>query len=306
MPEVIDVHHHFHSPRYVERHGDGHRKAAPAYAHVLDLTPLDSLREMDAAGVDVAVLSFPGVWFPDDRREGRDSARDLNEFATSTRDAHPGRFGVFAALPVPDVEGTLAEIAYAFDVLGVDGVGISSNYDGVHLGDDSFAPMFDELDRRAAVVYVHAAAVPGAARAVPGLPPHALELPFDTARTIAQLSFGGSFMRWPRITWIFSHGAGVLPMLAHRFSAFADRLHGDGERALAEIAARVHVDTASMANAPAMAAITSLLDPKSQIFFGSDFPYVTPRQELGQLKSLRLPDETSILSNGRRCLHGCP
>jgi predicted TIM-barrel fold metal-dependent hydrolase len=302
MDPVIDVHHHFHSPRYVARHGEAHRRAVPAYAHVIDLTPADSVRAMDEAGVDAAMLSFPGVWYPDDLPEGRDSARDLNDFAAEARATHPGRFGALAALPLPDTDGTLHEIHRAYAELAVDGVGISSNYDGRHLGDSGFAPVFAELDTRSAVVYVHAAMAPGGA--VPGLPPHAMELPFDTARTIADLILHDAFERWPSITWIFSHGAGALPMVAHRLGVFADAAGGrEPGTAVGVIRDRVWVDTASVGNAPAMAAIRALL-PDDAILFGSDFPYVPPARERAELHGLELQTEDQILGNGARLFPG--
>ena len=68
---------------------------------------------------------------------------------------HPGRFGVFAMLPMPYIDECLKEIEYAFDTLKVDGIGMMTSYGDKWLGYPQFAPVFDELNRRKATVYTH-------------------------------------------------------------------------------------------------------------------------------------------------------
>ena len=63
----------------------------------------------------------------------------------------PGRFGLFATLSMIDVDRMLREIEYALDTLKADGVGLGDKW----LGDSRYKPVFDELNRRGAVVYVH-------------------------------------------------------------------------------------------------------------------------------------------------------
>ena len=134
-------------------------------------------------------------------------ARQLNEFATKTVKDHPGRFGLFACIAPPDAEGSLKEIEYAFDTLKADGIGLLTSYQDKYLGDPSFAPVYEELNRRKAVVYVHPTTPDCCRGLVPGIPPGAIEYATNSTRTIAHLVFSGTALKFPDIRWIFSHSA---------------------------------------------------------------------------------------------------
>ena len=182
---------------------------------------------------------------------------------------------MFAAMPMPSVEGTLREIGYALDTLKADGIGLLTSYGDKWLGDPTFTPVLEELNRRRAVVYTHPTTADCCGRLIPDVPDSVIEWGTDTTRTIASLVFSGAAARFRDLTLIFSHGGGTLPFLTERFTRLP--------LANAQLAARVpdgvehelkrfYYDTAQAAHPYALASLTKLV-PASHIVFGSDFPY---------------------------------
>jgi Amidohydrolase len=120
-----------------------------------------NLKLMDHWGVGTAVLSVssPGTHFGDNT-SAQALSRQVNEFGAAVTRKYPGRFGHFASLPLPDAPGSLDELRYALDELGSDGVIVLTNAHGTYLGDDLFEPVWAELSRRHAVVFVHPTSPP--------------------------------------------------------------------------------------------------------------------------------------------------
>jgi predicted TIM-barrel fold metal-dependent hydrolase len=276
-PHRIDTHHHIIPPSYLAKERD--RVLAPAHNlkdQLLRWTPAVAVEEMDRNGIATAVtsISSPGVWF-DDVKKSREIARECNEYATQMSRDHKGRFGVFAALPLPDVEGSLKEIEYSLDTLKVDGIGLMTNYNDKYPGEAAFAPVFDELNRRKAVVYFHPTVCVACTNLLPGVPPPTIEFPHDTTRAITSLLYSGTFLRCPDIKWIFSHGGGTLPMLAHRLQGLLRVRKDLAERMPNGVAAelrKLHYDVVGVANAGSFAAVKHMAGI-SQLLFGTDFPY---------------------------------
>jgi len=277
-PNRIDVHHHILPPVYLNRVWE--RIVAISDTDPtprLTWTPAKALAELDKYGVATAITSLPlpGVWFGS-ALAARSLARASNEFAAQLMADHPRRFGMFAALPLPDQEGSLREIEYAVDVLKTDGFQLHTSYGDRWLGDPAFAPVLDELNRRKAVVHVHPTAPACCGSLVPAIPPSVVEFLFDTTRTIASLLVTGTFAQCPDIRFIFSHAGGTMPVLAARIGAFfkrhpeyTDRLPNGVEHELRKL----HFDIANSVNPSSMSAVMNLV-PESQLLFGSDLPYV--------------------------------
>jgi predicted TIM-barrel fold metal-dependent hydrolase len=278
-PNRIDVHHHILPPPYMLHARDRILAISDRdHSALLSWTPARAVEEMDKNGIATAItsLGLPGVWFGG-AKAARSLARRCNEYAAQMVKDYPGRFGLFAALPLPDREGSLREIAYALDVLKADGVGLVSSYDNKWPGDATFAPVFEELNRRKAVVFIHPA-VPGCCgHLMPGIPASTIEFLFDTARAITSLLVNGTFSRFPDIRFIFCHAGGTMPMLAARTNAFVQRHQEIADRVPNGVSyelKKLYYDVANSTNPSSMAALTNLV-PTSQILFGSDFPYVS-------------------------------
>ena len=270
-PHRIDIHHHIVPPRYaaeLARRGGG---GAPKWS------PQMSLDDMDRNGVATSVVALmnPAATF-DDAEANRRMARESNEYAAQMGRDFPGRFGSFATLPLMDTEGSLREIEYALDTLKADGIGLMTSYGNSYLGDRRFWPIWEELNRRKAVIYTHPLSPSCCRNPIEGLPPSAIEYPADTTRTIASLLFGGGANRFPDIRWIWSHSGGTMPFLWARFTRQEVDMKEKAREVLpngvlAEVQ-RFYYDTAQGHHEGAMAALRALIPP-SKILFGSDYPY---------------------------------
>lgn len=274
-PRRIDVHHHIVPTRYA---------AALARAGGIEAggVPLPSwhaesaVEMMDRRGIESAVtsISCPGVHLGNDAA-ARELARACNEVAAGLRVRFPGRFGAFACLPWPDVDGCLEELAYALDTLELDGVILLASAGGRYLGDPELLPLMVELDRRGAVVFVHPNVPPGAAASGLPYPAAITEFPHDTTRAVTHLIYSGTLEQCPRIRFILAHAGGTVPFLAWRL-ALLDRLPEFAEKAprgALHYLRSLYYDTAMSANRHTLAALLELVGPE-QILFGSDYPFL--------------------------------
>lgn len=293
-PAVIDTHHHYYPPGYQKAWLDYEAKRnIPHFASQVAWTVRGAIADMDAAGVRKAILSIastPGTWFDWPLAEVNQVVRECNDFAAGMVRDHPGRFGQFATLPMIDVDSTLKEIAYAFDVLKVDGVGLQTNYGDKWVGDAAYRPIFDELNRRKAVVYFHPLAAACCGRLSVGTFPAVIEVPHDTTRAVVSLLLSGTLARNRDTTFLFSHAGGTIPMLAGRLDFFHGKARNVELFAPQGIEAelrRLYYDTANATHPASMAALQKLV-PTSQVVYGSDYPYVTMNAQVAALRGLGL------------------
>lgn len=288
---MIDVHHHHIPPFYLEEYreriaGSRGGKLNPAW---LSWSPGRAVEAMDINNVSTAVLSLtsPGVWFGDPIAAIR-TARQVNEYAAELGRTYKGRFGLFAAVPLPDREGSLKEIEYALDVLKADGIGLLTSYEDKWLGDPSYDDIFVELNRRKSVVFVHPTIAMCCRTLLPDVAPIITEIPQDTARAITNLLFSGTFSRYRDIKFIFTHAGGNMPMILGRMKQYGPaNLSKLAPLGIAQEMQRHYFDLAGTANKPAVAALTSIV-PISQILMGSDNPYVPLKDTAQGLQSLGL------------------
>ena len=274
-PHRIDVHHHVVPPTWLAAMNIIGRSNPP----LLQWSVQKTLDDMDKGGVATSILSPTA---PQVASLGKEAAvriaRESNEYGKKLMADHPGRFGVFAMLPLPHIDESLKEIAFAFDTLKVDGIGMITNYGDKWLGYPYFAPIWEELNRRKATIYTHPADANCCVNLVDGLPQSAIEWGADTTRTIANLIFSGTSQKYKDINWIFSHGGGALTSFAERFLVQMVNVPPYKGKFTREIVEgelkRFHYDTAQVSLVGTLAALAKLV-PISQIVYGTDFPYRT-------------------------------
>jgi predicted TIM-barrel fold metal-dependent hydrolase len=277
----IDTHFHFYPPELGDALGGGQASR---------WSPKIALDQMDKNGVLSSICSLSSIpedWFRKDKEWLRKTVRTVNDYGAGMVRNQPKRFGLFAFLSMLDVEGSLKEIEYALDTLKADGIGIATSYGDKWPGDAAFAPIFDELNRRKAVVYFH----PNGpfccgGNLVSNVAPSWIEYPHDTSRAVLSLLFNGTLAKHRDIKFLFSHGGGTIPMLAGRIASSS----GKSFKNLAQVAPngvisefqRLYYDTANATSAPTLSALTKLI-PLQQITFGSDYPYYTEDDNISEL-----------------------
>ncbi len=275
-PHRIDVHHHYYPPRYLAEMAKELLADSPAgVSRPSAWSPAKSLEDMELGGVARSVVSLvPGVWFGDDAAARR-RARECNEWAVQMARDHPGRFGVFASLPLPDVDGCLREIEYAFDTLKVDGVGLITSVNDKYPGEAAYAPVFDELNRRKAVVYFHPHCPACCRNLIPEVAGAVLEFTMDTSRAITSLLFSGTLHRCPDIRFIFSHSGGTMPLAVQRLvrlPSLDKRLAPRVPNGVMHELKKLYYETAQGVTPIALGALLQVA-PVSQLLFGSDYPF---------------------------------
>ncbi|MFF0222884.1 amidohydrolase family protein [Streptomyces sp. NPDC004629] len=282
----VDFHHHLFPTR--GRAGDLMRELIVRSGWPADRPlpmagwkPETSLECMDELGIATAILSLPNDVEHDlPAVDRRGFAREVNTLAAQIAEEHPGRFGFFAHLPTPTtVDDALEELAYAFDELGADGVTLANVYgqgaDACSLGNSRLEPLWAELDRRAALVFVHGEQTPGR-NAAPNrfMPVPVSEVPNETYKAAADLVTSGCKRQFPRARIILSHSGGSTPLLAARVAALAPLLGCElTPEEIVDDFRTFYYETALSGFRTNLIALESLV-PVDQILFGTDFPAV--------------------------------
>ncbi|MBX9775050.1 MAG: amidohydrolase [Xanthobacteraceae bacterium] len=285
----IDVHRHFVPPGHL---------VDPKRSYLNERSTIPKqLEDMDKSGVALAVMSLSASALSHpDARDARKFSRTVNEYAAKLAGDHPGRFGQFAYLPFPDVEGSLKEIEYALDTLKADGIYLMTNYGDKFLGDPLFAPIFAELDRRRAVVYTHPTGHPCCERLVPGLRDADIEYGTNTTRAIAKYVFSGFSRRYPNVRMIWSHAGGTMPFLIRRFDK---RVKESPEfqpilpEGFSPEARKFFYDIAQAPERAPMAALRAVA-PVSQMLFGTDWPHLTTEEHVVGLQNCGVFDAAEL------------
>jgi predicted TIM-barrel fold metal-dependent hydrolase len=275
----IDVHHHMEPPGYIKAVGaervyrQSNGRVPPG---LVSWSPQQALEAMEQAGVATAInsLSSPGIWFGDVELSRR-LAREANDYGARLARDYPGRFGVLASLPLPDVDGCLREIEHAYDVLKVDGVILMTSHDNRWPGEKEFAPVFDELNRRKAVVLMHPC-TPGCCQGlITDIQDAAVEFLFDTVRALVSLLYSGTLSRCADIRFILCHNGSAVPVLRDRICTqwlrnpkFKQLVPQGPEHELKKL----FYECAGASFRESFLPLLELVTPR-QMLFGSDYPW---------------------------------
>jgi predicted TIM-barrel fold metal-dependent hydrolase len=302
---LVDVHHHVWAPAYLKELEARKLAEPPARNWSLNRT----LDDMAKAGVTYSITSptTPAAGFGDPATM-RSMARISNEYGAQLARDNPSQFGFFATLPMLDVDGALAEIAYSCDVLKANGIAMLTSYNGKWLGDKSFAPIMDEINRRKLIVYTHPSNTQCCQNLQEGVPGSTIEFATDTTRTITSLLFSGTATRCKDIKFIFSHAGGTMPFLVERLVLLAKLNANFGKILPSEqvipTLRTFYYDTAQASHPGALLSLLNLVDV-SQVVFGTDFPYRTSLDHVKGLMAMgfSMSDLTAIESrNAQRIL----
>jgi predicted TIM-barrel fold metal-dependent hydrolase len=270
----IDIHSHFLTDRYREAAlAAGHAQPdgfheLPAWAATTHIEMMDRLN----IAISFLSISSPGVHFGDGAAAVA-LAREVNEDGHRIVTEYPGRFGLLASLPTPDVDAAIAEIEYCYDHLGVDGVTLLTNVGGTYLGDPALEPIFDELDRRHARLFLHPTSPACWESTSFGRPRPMLEFLFDTTRAVVNLVLNGTIARHPNIEFIVPHAGAAIPAIADRVAAFSLVLTDvDKEADVLRDISRLHYDLAGFPVPRQLDAILALTTFE-HLHYGSDYPF---------------------------------
>ena len=267
----IDVHQHLIPDFYRERLAEAGIGAAGGRA-LPDWNPYAALELMDLLGIATAILSIstPGTGFLDDPGEAAELARRLNDHSASLAADHNARFGFFATLPMPEAADSAREAARALDELGADGVTLLANNQGGYLGAAGQDELWQALDEREAVVFVHPAELP--APAVDGIPPFAADFLLDTTRAAYLLVRNGIVRQYPHIRFILSHAGGFVPYASHRMAITIAGERGRSPLDVLEDFRGFYFDTALSSSPAALPTLLAFARP-GHVLFGSDWPF---------------------------------
>lgn len=256
------------------------------------------LQTAEAHRITAQLLSVysPGVTFLEGRA-GADLARQLNEYMAGLVRDHAPRFGAMAVLPLPDVDAALTEIAYALDELDMDGIGLLSNYHGMYLGDPALDPIFQELNRRQAMVFVHPTIPPHWDTFSVGLAAPVMEYTFDSTRMAMDLVNGGQKAKYPDVGVIVAHGGGTLPFNYQRVLKY----WMGGENNVFDT---FFFDLTATTEPEQIRALMALAKP-DHCMMGFDFPFMKPDWYPPLQESLEqfdfTPEELHAVQFGNAC-----
>ncbi|KAJ5563870.1 hypothetical protein N7513_000112 [Penicillium frequentans] len=273
----IDVHHHFYPPVFTKALEKSGGDPSGWYIPEWSLEADQKLGTAIGNGTTILSMTAPGACIEKDAVAAAHLARASNEYAAAIRDAHPKSYGFFASLPsLLDTKASLDEIAYSLDILGADGVLLFTRYgkDNHYLGHPDLKPIWEELNRRQVVVFVHPTHAVDTKPVNSHLPQPMFDYPQETGRTAMDLITNGILRAYLEVKIILSHAGGTLPWLINRSAALLPHTPMDIGLSTEEIlgeARKFYFDTALSASHDMLDLLYKIADPR-HVLFGCDYP----------------------------------
>lgn len=301
MNQLIDVHHHIVPPNYLKALKDnGIFDSAGAALNVFNENAVLEMMHENQIEYAVTSISSPGIYFGD-RDQAIDLASECNFFSANLIKCFPSKFGAFGVLPLPDIEASIREIHQIYNEHKLTGVTLLSNYDGQYLGDPKFEEIFELLNEKHAIVFIHPTSIQQIKKVDIGLPDYSLEFVFDTTRTITSMLSNGIFEKYSNIKFIVSHAGGAIPFLAWRIcrGILASRGCSQQERVqqneiLVQQLRNLYYDTALSATPQTIQCLKEFCG-ESHILFGSDYPFAPVDVSKWSIKSLQKIDPSLLV-----------
>ncbi|OAI48774.1 hypothetical protein AYO45_04115 [Gammaproteobacteria bacterium SCGC AG-212-F23] len=242
---------------------------------------LEHMETNELSGL-ITSITTPGIYFADKTTSSATAtlARECNDFSANLMQQHRGKIGSFGILPLPYIDHALTELTYCLDQLKLDGIILLTNYRKHYISDPYFAPLFEELNKRKALVFLHPTDPVGSCSSCgsSNLAPSMVEFLADTTRTVTELVYSGFLEKYPDIKFILSHGGGTIPYAASRLAMFEvlkPELKEKAPQGILYYLKKFYYDTALITGNHILKCLFDFVPPQ-HILFGTDAPCVSP------------------------------
>ncbi|HEY1419870.1 MAG TPA: amidohydrolase family protein [Candidatus Dormibacteraeota bacterium] len=286
------------------------RLGANLVAQLLDIGD-QRISEMDAAGIDVQVLSFTrGL----DAVQGDDEAvklvREINDRLAAAVDRHPDRFAGFATLPTLSPERAADELERTVREYGFKGAMIHGHARGRYLDDEFFWPIFARAQELEVPIYIHPAPPPQAVVQASFVGNFTKEVTallstggwgwhVETGLHVLRLILGGAFDRHPKLQIVVGHLGEALPFMMSRIERVFPQEVTQLSRPIGNyLRENVHYTFGGFNYTPAF--LDLLLQVGSdRIMFSADYPYASMADARGFLERLPVsPQDKERIAHG--------
>lgn len=282
---VVDFEHHYIPAELGRRFGlDPTKKEAvrtrdaTVHAQLFDLEA--QIQDMDRVGIDVAVQSCILGW-----NTTLENCQLINECSARGQKDYPGRFVGLAH--VPPLEGTAAlkEVERVIAELGLRGVTIPSQVNGLSLDAEEFTPFYDLANKLGVPIFVHPALAPKGYSLLQDYQlPVILTREFDLGVAVTRLIAGGIVERYPELHFVFAHFGGGLAGYKERIARSAYRFKLP--KSFEDYFDRLYFDMAGFEGSPiALRCALEAIRPERMVF-ATDYPQNFNQSDPKQGKSI--------------------